>query len=66
MKRQQRVRVNSKFRTREREIFEVPQGAILGPLLCNILLKDLFVFVGTFDLSNHVDDNTLYSSGNIL
>ena len=38
----------------------------LGPLLFNIFLNDLFLFVEKSDLSNYADGNTLYSCGNNL
>ena len=65
-KRPQRVRVNSNFRTWKRIISGVPQSSILGSLLLNIYLNDLFLFVENSNLSNYVDDNTLNSSGNNL
>ena len=65
-KRQQRVRVNSNFNMWEKIISAVPQGSILGPLLFNIFLNDLFLFVENSDLTNYADDNTLYSSSNDL
>ena len=58
--RQQRVRVNSNFSMWEKIISGVPQGSILGLLLFNIFLNDLFHFVENSDLGHYADDNTLY------
>ena len=64
--RPQRVRVNSNFSMWEEMISGVPHRTIIGPLLFDIFLNDLFLFVGNSVLSNYADDNTLYSSGNDL
>ena len=58
--RKQRVRINSSFSSYLDTFQGVPQGSILGPLLCNIFLCDLFLFVEEVDIMSYADDNTPY------
>ena len=64
--RRQRTKINSAYSCWEEIIFEVPQGSILGPLLFNIFLCDLFYMMSDTDFASYADDNTPYVSADTI
>lgn len=44
----------------------VPQGSILGPLLFNIFINDMFYFIEKCSLYNFADDNSLSNAAPTL
>ena len=56
----QRVKVNGSFSTWIETSLGVRQGSVLGPLLFNIYLNDLLMFVTDCRICNYADDTTIY------
>ena len=64
--RQQRVKVGSSFSEWLEIILGIPQGSILGPILFNVFINDLLLFIKETDICNFADDTTLYACGKEL
>ena len=60
--RKQRTKVNNIFSTWTSVESGVPQGSILGPLLFNIYMNDIFWFTPDIQIANYADDSTAYAT----
>ena len=61
--RKQRVNITGSFSTWTEAVQVVQQGSVLGPLLFNIYLNDLFMFLEETDICKYADDTAIYACG---
>ena len=62
--RTQRIKINNSYSEKTLIEYGVPQGSILGPLLFNIGLIDLFFECDDTEIASYADDTTPYSCEN--
>ena len=65
-RRKQNVRINNTHSIFQILLLGLPQGSILVPILFNIFINDLLLWILNCELFNVADDNTISAAENII
>ena len=65
-RRKQNVRTNNTHSIFQILLSGIPQGSILGPILLNIFINNLLLWISNSELLNFADDNTISAAENTI
>ena len=58
----QNTKINNSYTAWSEVLLRTPQGSIVGPILSNIALGDLFLIIKDVNFNRYADDNSIYDS----